>query len=123
MLFAAAPPESIEDAVANLRRRVDLPQGFVRILARLLAPVSARYASAEEVARELSLLLQEDRRLQAEGPAGAAAPAPRPMASARAVPRAPAYGPALLGLSGLILAWLFQQRFFQSFLEEVFAHW
>ena len=123
MLFAAAPPESIEDAVANLRRRVDLPQGFVRILARLLAPVSTRYASAEEVARELSHLLQEDRRLQAECTGGTLSPAPRPAALARSAPRSPSYGPALLGLSGLILAWLLQQGFFQTVLEELFAHW
>jgi len=122
MLFAAAPPESVEDALANLRRRVDLPQGFVRILARLLAPVSARFGTAEEVARELSHLLQEDRRLQAEG-APAVSPALRPAGPARPAPRATSHAPALLGLSGLVLAWLFQQHFFQVFLEEVFTHW
>jgi serine/threonine-protein kinase len=123
MLFAAAPPESVDDALANLRRRVDLPQGFVRILARLLAPAPARFGSAEEVACEFSHLLQEDRRLQAECAAGPASPAPPPTAPARAVPRVASHGPALVGLSGLILAWLFQQRFFQSFLEAVFANW
>jgi len=118
MLFAASPPETVADALANLRRRVDLPEGFLRILTRLLAPLPERYASADEVARDLSQVLQEDRRQQAEI---AAAPvrAPRP---AVAVVR-PSLGPALLGLGGLILAWLFQQRAFQSLLEDLLSRW
>ena len=126
MLFAQVPPATPAEQNAMLARRHDVPPGLIEIVRHLLAPKETRYAAAERVEADLAALLAGETARAAQD--AAAAPLPRPNGGPPTQTFAPAaplvrvsYGPALLGLAGLILAWLLQMRFVQDALSDLFS--
>ncbi len=124
MLFAAPIPES-GDPFRGVPLE-DVPPGLVEILRRLLAPVDRRYHSAEHVTRDLDQVLEEEGdRLRRERLARQAEEAAARVATTEKPGRSGGRGgsllPGLLGLGGLVLAWLFQQEFFRNLLVDLLA--
>ncbi len=119
MLFAAAVPSDASQLFSGSRSETKLPEPFQELFRQMLAPAPARKVSAELVARELRALLDgraEEHALVAQ--AEQAVIAARPVRKRR---QNPGYLPGLLGLAGLILAWLFEQPFFQDLLVRIFG--
>lgn len=119
MLYAMPVPETAAELATVLRdRRHDVPERLLAIVGRLLAPAEQRYSSADPVRADLEdqLGAEVDRmRQQSPAPSDAAvAPA------GTATPRV-AYGPALLGLGGLLFVWILQLPFVQDTLEAFFS--
>ncbi len=124
MLSASALPPTAEEQGTVLRRVDGAPPELVAIIQRLLAPWMDRFESADEVEKALSRLAT---RLAAERAARPREPEPAPEPSARVSERLPepvrivAYGPALLGLGGLLFVWILERPEVQDRLTEFFA--
>ncbi len=128
MLFAAAiPSEGGSREVRSACAAVGAPEEFAAILERLIAPRSGRYTDPADVVRDLERLLHVQHGEQgggrdtggaiAEGVAEAAA------GEAGARPGRVAYGPALLGLAGLVLVWLLEHEAVRREIEDLVAAW
>ncbi len=124
MLFAAPVPDS-GDPFRGVPLE-DVPPGLVDILRRLLAPVEQRYHSAEHVTRDLDRLLEDEgdrlrrERLERQADEAAARAAAARLPGGR-TGRGSSLLPGLLGLGGLVLAWLFQQEFFRDLLADLLS--
>jgi serine/threonine-protein kinase len=124
MLTATALPPTAEEQAAVLRRIEAVPPELVTVIQRLLAPWTERFESADEVERVLGRLAARLAALRAARPAE-----PEPVAEPPArvtVPTAEpvrivAYGPALLGLGGLVFVWALSRPEIQDWLTDLFS--
>ena len=118
MLFATPVPEDLDRLFADSRRQEEIPRAMRELLAHLLAPAGQRDVSAALVAQQLEAMLElpepdegvgEPEAGQEESPAAA----PRHSAGAAS------HLPGVLGLAGLLLAWLLERSFTQQWLAEM----
>jgi len=118
MLQATSIPEDLEQLFSGSRNSDSVPESFKQLFRGMLAPVDSRKFSADQVARELRSLLDGKSGTESEEPAKSAAKV------AKATPRkakrkGPGYLPGILGVVGLGLAWLFEQKFFEALLDKI----
>ena len=124
MLFAAAvPPEAGSRQAMVACRALGAPGEFASILGRLIAPRSERYAEPSQVVRDLERLLHREQPQARADPvepddAAAGEPTDAPAPEIRV-----AWGPALLGLAGLVFVWLLERAVVTEFLAELVARW
>jgi serine/threonine-protein kinase len=118
MLFATPVPEDPSLLFLESRRKDDVPDPLKDVLRRLLAPIGQRYHSAELVAQDLALLLDEG-----SGPRQTGATPAEDAEADRAVRASAATGRGSLvigsvSLLGLSLLWLMEQSRVAAWLER-----
>jgi serine/threonine protein kinase len=118
MLFATPVPEDPSLLFLESRRKDDVPDPLKDVLRRLLAPIGQRYHSAELVAQDLALLLDEG-----SGPRQTGATPAEDAEADRAVRASAATGRGSLvigsvSLLGLSLLWLMEQPRVAAWLER-----
>jgi serine/threonine-protein kinase len=120
MLFATPVPEDPSLLFLESRRKDDVPEALKDVLRRLLAPAAQRYHTAELVAQDLAMLLDDEQRSQ---------PVPVDQAERGEPARRPTRpsvdpGSLVIGavsIAGLSLLWLLDQPRFTRWVEEVLA--
>jgi serine/threonine-protein kinase len=121
MLFATPVPEDPSLLFLESRRKDDVPEALKDVLRRLLAPAGQRYHSAELIAQDLAMLLDDEQRSQPlpEEDAGPAEATPR---EARA--GGTGQGSIVIGvvsIVGLSILWVLDQPRFERWIEEALA--
>ncbi|MDQ7005719.1 MAG: protein kinase [Acidobacteriota bacterium] len=119
MLYATPVPESPDQLFADSRRRDEIPQAMRDLLCRLLAPAGRRDVSAALVAQQLEGMLEHSEPEGGDEPEPDAGQVESPVVEESPKAGVASHLPGVLGLAGLLLAWLLDRSFTQQWLAEI----